>query len=88
MDIGTGESVDPTLAALGQELLHWTSILDCRLKHTEYGLEMELVVFPGEKLPKLPSCAKRTLRPWDRERDCPMMLEPEWIKSFFYGENH
>ena len=88
MDIGTGESVDRPLAQLGQELLRWTSILDCRLRHSEYGLEMELVVFPGEKLPKLPSCAKRVVRAWDRERESPMMLEQEWVRSYFPGENH
>lgn len=88
MDISSGVTVDRELAALGEELLKWTSILDCSLRHTEYGLEMELVVFPGEKLPKLPSCAKRVVRPWDRERDMPMMLEPGWVKSYFSGENH
>lgn len=60
---------------LGQTLHSWTSILDCRVTKGPYGLEMELVVFPGEKLPKLPTCAKRIIRPWDPDRDVPFSLE-------------
>ena len=36
-----------------------------------YGLELEIVKFPGEKLPKLPDCAKLILRSWNPELDEP-----------------
>lgn len=71
LDLEPGSNADPDLVALGQKLQCWTSILDCRLSKGEYGLEMELVTFPGEKLPKLPSCAKLVVRPWDPEREEP-----------------
>ena len=59
------------LSALGEQLLYWSSILDCRIERTEYGLELELLVFPGEKLPKLPTAAKLLVRPFDPETDVP-----------------
>ena len=75
MDFFPGEDVDMDLANLGQQLHSWTSVLDCRMKRGEYGLELELIVFPGEKLPKLPSAARQIVRPWDPKHDTP----------FFYG---
>lgn len=77
LDIQPGRDVDPVLIRLQEELLSWTSILDCRLEQGPYGLEMEIVRFPGEKLPKLPSCAKQIVRPWDPERDMPFH-QPYW----------
>lgn len=50
----------------------WNSVLDCRIHRGEYGLELELVVVPGLKLPKLPACGKMTIRSWDPDRDQPM----------------
>jgi len=35
---------------------------------------LALICFPGEKLPKFPSCAKLQVRPWNPERDCPLPL--------------
>lgn len=64
-------SNDRELADIAERLLSWTSILDCSLIRGHYGLELELVVFPGEKLPKLPSCARLVVRPWNPETDCP-----------------
>ena len=72
MDIGPGQEVDKSMEELGQRLMYWSSVLDCSLKQGEYGLEMELVVFPGQQLPKLPSCARRIIRQWEPDRDCPM----------------
>ncbi len=74
MDMAPGNNEDPMLLELDAQLQAWTSILDCRLAKGPYGLEMELVVFRGEKLPKLPTCAKRVIRSWDPERDTPMDL--------------
>lgn len=63
------------LVWLERELLRWTSILDCRVEKTAAGLELELVVFPGERLPKLPSCARLVVRNWDPDRDVPFALQ-------------
>lgn len=81
MDISAGDNSDEELAALGRDMLYWSSVLDCDLRIGESGLEMELVVFPGEKLPKLPSCAKQVVRPWDPERDKPMVMASLWKKQ-------
>ena len=55
-------------------LLTWSSILDYRVEYGESGVELELVVFPGEPLPKLPSCAKLVIRPWNPSEDIPFDL--------------
>lgn len=73
LDLQSGSIQDPDLVELGQFLHSWTSILDCRLSKGEYGLEIEIVCFPGEKLPKLPSAAKLVVRPWNPKTD-----EPFW----------
>lgn len=72
VDLMPPHSVDTELLALGQELYSWTSILDCVLRKGENGLEMELVVFPGEKLPKLPFCARQIIRYWNPDTDVPV----------------
>lgn len=76
MDISYGRSEDPDLAELGQLLQSWTSILDCRLNKGESGLEIEIVCFPGEKLPKLPTAAKLVVRPWNPKNDEPFWYVP------------
>lgn len=81
MDMYSGEDVDAMLEQLGRELMSWTSILDCKLKRGEYGLELELVTFPGEKLPKLPTCAKQIVRNWDPDTDVPNWFLPDWRKK-------
>lgn len=45
-----------------EDLLYWNSILDCWVEKTDYGLELDVVCFPGLKLPKFPNCAKLVLR--------------------------
>lgn len=77
MDFSTGRTTDPDLLSLGQYLQSWTSILDCQLKKGPYGLEMELIAFPGEKLPALPTAAKRVLRSWDPAKDEPFWYIPK-----------
>ena len=71
LDFDVVRGVDPVLSELGEQLQRWTSVLDCRLFRNEYGVELEIVTFPGEKLPKLPSCAKLVIRNWDPETDVP-----------------
>ena len=73
-----GRNVELEIARLSGHLLRWSSILDCRVTRSDYGLELEIVTFPGEKLPKLPSCAKQVVRPWDPETEIPFsILFPE-----------
>lgn len=83
-DVSLGSSLEPDIAQLSGHLHRWTSILDCRVTRGNYGLELEIVTFPGEKLPKLPSCAKQVVRPWDPETEIPfgvLFEEKPW-------ENH
>lgn len=68
-----GGLADPDLDWLAHNLLSWTSVLDCHVKKGEYGLEIEVVCFQGEKLPKLPSAAKLVVRPWNPQTDEPLL---------------
>ena len=56
---------------LDVELLTWSSVLDYHIEHTESGLALELVVFPGEPIPKLPSVANLKIRNWNPSEDVP-----------------
>lgn len=78
MDLGPGEDLDKLLLEMGAELHTWTSVLDCRLSREECGLSLELVIFPGEKLPKIPNCARLVIRPWDPEKDVPNWFQSSW----------
>lgn len=70
-------AADPTMDSdsetrrLEERLLTWTSILDFSMKRSEYGTELKVITFPGEKRPKLPSCARLVLRNWEPEQDVP-----------------
>jgi len=88
MAIDAVKEEDSKLSKLGEEFHLWTSILDCRLAECGYGLELEMVVFPGEKLPKLPSFAKMLIRPWDPEKDEPFPHTFVMKKRLFSEENH
>lgn len=76
MDFTYGPMTDPDLAELEQYLQLWTSILDCRMNKGESGLEIEIICFAGEKLPKLPTAAKLVLRPWNPKNDEPFWYVP------------
>ena len=71
MDFLPGTDVPRELVELGEYLQKWTSVLGMRMRRTERGLELEIVTFPGEKLPKLPSCAKLVIRNWNPDTDIP-----------------
>ena len=73
-EVTLGRQVEPDIAQLSAHLHRWTSILDCRVTRGDYGLELEIVTFPGEKLPKLPSCAKQVVRPWNPETEIPFSV--------------
>lgn len=76
MDMQPGEGSDLQLDSITQSLISWTSILDCRVRRSSFGLELELIVFPGEKLPKLPSAARQVVRPWNPDQDEPFYYTP------------
>lgn len=76
MDVG--EYTPTSLLKIAENLLYWNSILDCRLSRTEYGIELEVICFPGEKMPQLPSCARLIVRPWDPEKDIPISIGAGW----------
>lgn len=88
MDIDTNNGIDPALSKMGESFHYWSSILDCKLANTGCGLVLELVVFPGEKLPKLPSCAKLVVRAWNPETDKPFPHAFVLKKRIFSGDSH
>ena len=88
MDIDTNMGVDPVLSTLGESFHYWGSILDCRLANTGCSLEIELIVFPGEKLPKLPNCAKLVVRAWNPETDVPFPHAYILKKRIFSRDDH
>lgn len=79
-DIAPGRDIDPDLSALREYLHSWTSILDCKLSRGNYGLELELVVFRGEKLPELPNCARLIVRSWNPDLDVPFW-NTKWLNK-------
>lgn len=76
LDMQLGKTMDPELLELSQYLQKWTSILDCRVEKSESGLEIEIICFPGEKLPKLPTAAKLVVRPFNPKNDEPFWYFP------------
>lgn len=80
-DIQMGSNVDPDLYKLAQDLLKWTSILDCRLEKTESGLAVEVVCFAGEKLPQMPAAAKLLVRNYNPKTDEPLWFIPDQLSS-------
>lgn len=65
---------DPLQQQLEEMLLSWSSILDFRASRTEVGLSLEILTFPGRQLPRLPSGASVTVRPWKPKTDIPFCL--------------
>ena len=84
LDMQLGSNVDPDLYELAQQLQAWTSILDCYIAKTESGLEVEIVCFPGEKLPKLPTAAKLVVRPYNPKSDEPFWFFPDRLDAGIY----
>ena len=88
VNIDTVKTDNEELSQLGESLHYWSSILDCRMVKSECGLELEMIVFPGEKLPKLPSMAKLVVRPFNPETDEPFGHQEELKKRYLSPENH
>lgn len=66
---------DLSRIVLEEELLTWSSVLDYQVEYTDFGASLELVVFPGELIPKLPSFAKQSVRYWNPQSDIPFCME-------------
>lgn len=88
VDIDTIKLDGKEISDLGESLHYWSSILDCRMERTEYGLELELVVFQGEKLPKLPTAAKLIVRAFNPETDEPFPHHEVLKKRYISRESH
>lgn len=88
MELHPAEVADKELAELAQHLLSWTSVLDCSVQRGAYGLEIEMVIFPGEKLPKLPTCARQVIRPWNPEVDVPFAELPVRKNTADFADSH
>ena len=73
LNMAYGGLMDPELDSLAQHLLSWTSILDCHVTRGPLGLELEIICFQGEQLPKLPTAARLVIRPWDSATDTPLL---------------
>lgn len=88
VDIDTVKTDDQELSNLGESLHYWSSILDCRMEKTECGLELELVVFRGEKLPRLPTAAKLIIRSFNPETDKPFSHHEVLKKRYLQESAH
>ena len=74
---------------LDELLLSWSSVLDYRVRYGESGTALELLVFPGEPVPKLPSFAGLTIRNWNPSEDIPFHVAGnQFIKPEIYAESH
>lgn len=65
---------------LEETLLSWSSVLDYRATETESGMNLEIIAFPGELLPKFPTCAKLSVSYWNPQRDIPFYLQGQYLK--------
>lgn len=61
-----------------ETILSWSSILDFRAEKTESGLKLEIVAFPNETLPELPSCAYLRVRTWEPHEDIPFFIQDNY----------
>lgn len=74
VDVQPTGSNDLLREQLEDNLLTWSSVLDYRVEYTEFGASLELVTFPGEAIPKLPSVAKLNVRVWNPNEDIPFCM--------------
>lgn len=88
MDLTTNNGLEQSLSELSESFHYWGSILDCRMSNNGSGLELELIVFPGEKLPKFPNCAKLVVRAWNPEKDEPFAHDVDLKHRIFSRETH
>ena len=74
VDVKAVNAEDLLREHLENELLTWSSVLDYKVEYTEFGAALELVVFPGEPIPQLPSFAKLRVRHWNPKEDIPFCI--------------
>ena len=80
--------MDDRVEDLLRELRRWTTILEVKLDDFGPGLSLELVTFPGEKLPRLPSFGRLVVRDWDSERDVPLEVPLRWRTGDLFRDDH
>ena len=87
---GRGErrNDDEKVRQLKQELRRWTTILDFKIENLGPGLSLELITFPGEKLPKFPSFGRMVVRDWNGDVDVPFDIPLQWKTGIFSSKNH
>lgn len=88
MDLVTSNGINRELSDLWESFHYWGSILDCKLYNSGYGLEIEVIVFPGEKLPRFPNCARLVVRAWNPESDEPFPHAYVLKKRLFSPDTH
>lgn len=66
---------EPLKSMLADQYLNWASILDFRAERTDCGIHLEIVYFAGESLPKIHSCARLSMRPWNPNEDIPFCIQ-------------
>ena len=88
MDLDTSNGIHPDLSELWESCHYWGSILDCKIANSGHGRELEVVVFPGEKLPRFPNCAKLLVRAWNPESDEPFPHAYVLKRRLFSRETH
>ena len=76
LEMKPAQNEDQDLEEFRQYLQSWTSVLDCRVERGANGLEIEIICFPGEKLPQLPPAALRIVRAWNPKNDEPFPYAP------------
>jgi len=87
---GRGErrTDDEKVCQLKRELRRWTTILDFKIENLGPGLSLELITFPGEKLPKFPSFGRMVVRDWNSDEDVPFDIPLQWKTGIFSSKNH
>ena len=80
--------LEPEIEKIRQELCRWTSVLDFKLEKTGAGLSLEMIVFPKERLPKLPNFARLVVSGWDGDRDGPLNMPLLWKNVIYCRQNH
>lgn len=76
------------LESLRRDLLESSAVIDCRLAKGKYGLELDMVTYPGLKAPILPTLARKNVHTWNAEKDVPFSSALPVKIPLFYGENH
>lgn len=88
LELAPGMTENGDLEEFRQHLHSWSSILDCRVERGINGLEIEIICFAGEKLPKLPPAAMRIVRAWNPGTDEPFWYAPALKNAYKQEFSH